>query len=282
MRRHRTACSVCHASERQPRRRRRSLSSSRRLAADARLQRIALVGRPRVVGAAQAPCGALASRATQKRAWRRELAARGRWCICKRPASTIGDRGSLSGESQTSRLGPTGPAFALARVSSATPETWLLVSGSGSLERRESGRRDCPCFVRAAVCVCPGALPLSAISGPSQASIRTPPSGRRHERAKTEGRTSPDAWFLGKQERRARPSSRPSRVTRQRVLPRVSKRRVRRGPNVELVRRCLRSHVAQVSDTELPRLVQRISRLEDPRVFRNARKGKSRGRCSRH
>ena len=34
-----------------------------------------------------------------------------------------------------------------------------------------------------------------------------PPPGRRHERAKSEGRTSPDdAWFLGKQERRARPS----------------------------------------------------------------------------
>ena len=51
--------------------------------------------------------------------------------------------------------------------------------------------------------------------------------GRRHERAKSEGWTSPDAWFLGEQERRARPSSRPSRVTRQRVLPRESKRRVR-------------------------------------------------------
>ena len=31
-------------------------------------------------------------------------------------------------------------------------------------------------FVKAAVCVCPGAVPLSAIAGPSQASIRTPPS----------------------------------------------------------------------------------------------------------
>ena len=48
--------------------------------------------------------------------------------------------------------------------------------------------------------------------------------GRRHERAKSEGRTSPDAWFLGKQERRARASSRPSRVTCQRVLPRASER----------------------------------------------------------
>jgi len=47
-----------------------------------------------------------------------------------------------------------------------------------------------------------------------------PPHGRRHERANSEGRTSPDAWFLGEQERRARRSSRPSRVTRQRVLPR--------------------------------------------------------------
>ena len=46
--------------------------------------------------------------------------------------------------------------------------------------------------------------------------------GRRHERAKSEGRADPHAWFLGKQERRARPSSRPSRVTRQRVLPRES------------------------------------------------------------
>jgi hypothetical protein len=50
--------------------------------------------------------------------------------------------------------------------------------------------------------------------------------GRRHERAKSEGRTSPDAWFLAKQERRARPSSRPSRVTRQRALPRDSERAV--------------------------------------------------------
>jgi len=37
-------------------------------------------------------------------------------------------------------------------------------------------------LVRAEVCVCPGAAPLSAISGLSAASIRTPPTRRKHER----------------------------------------------------------------------------------------------------
>jgi hypothetical protein len=71
---------LCHASERQPRRRGRSLSSSRRLAADARNQRIALVGSPRLVGADQAPPRALASRAlrspapvTPRRGWHPSL-----------------------------------------------------------------------------------------------------------------------------------------------------------------------------------------------------------------
>ena len=50
--------------------------------------------------------------------------------------------------------------------------------------------------------------------------------GRRHERANSEGRTSPDACFLGEQERRARRSSRPPRVSRRRVLPRDSERAV--------------------------------------------------------
>ena len=44
--------------------------------------------------------------------------------------------------------------------------------------------------------------------------------GRRHKQANSEGRTSPDACFLGEQERRARRSSRPPRVRRRRVLPR--------------------------------------------------------------
>jgi len=54
--------------------------------------------------------------------------------------------------------------------------------------------------------------------------------GRRHERATREGRTSPDACFLGEQERRARRSSRAPRVSRRRVLPRGSMRPVRSEP----------------------------------------------------
>ena len=53
---------------------------------------------------------------------------------------------------------------------------------------------------------------------------RTPPSGRKHEPATSEGGASPDACFLGEQERRARSSSRPPRVGLRRVLPRGSER----------------------------------------------------------
>jgi hypothetical protein len=56
---------------------------------------------------------------------------------------------------------------------------------------------------------------------------RTLEIGRRHKRANSEGRTSPDACFLGEQERRARRSSRPPRVRRRRVLPRECERRGR-------------------------------------------------------
>src|SRR5450755_1268381 len=43
------------------------------------------------------------------------------------------------------------PAFVFAQVFRLRSFPWLLVSGSGSLERRGSGLRDCPCFVIAAV-----------------------------------------------------------------------------------------------------------------------------------
>ena len=66
-------------------------------------------------------------------------------------------------------------------MSLARPPPLLLIARSSSLNRWFGKDRRCRWFVRAAVCVCPGAVPLSAISGPSQASIRTPPSGREHE-----------------------------------------------------------------------------------------------------
>jgi hypothetical protein len=59
---------LCHASERQPRRGRRLLSSSRRLGPGARNQRIPLVGNRRLVGAARALSRAVASRAKHKHA----------------------------------------------------------------------------------------------------------------------------------------------------------------------------------------------------------------------
>jgi len=63
--------------------------------------------------------------------------------------------------------------------------------------------------------------------------------GRRHERANSEGRTSPDACFLGEQERRARRSSRPPRVSRQRVLPRDCASQGRRPHGARPPRSCL-------------------------------------------
>ena len=98
---------------------------------------------------------------------------------------------------------------------------------------RESSKRSsasvgagAPSRGRAITRVAGGARLLAVESDRADVVDRTLETGRRHERAKCEGRTRPDAWFLGKQERRARLSSRPSRVTRQRVLPRESTREV--------------------------------------------------------
>ena len=66
------------------------------------------------------------------------------------------------------------------------------------------------------------AQPGRARSAASSAVTAALATGRRHQRAKSEGRTRPNACFLGEQERRARLSSRPPRVSRLRVLPRES------------------------------------------------------------
>ena len=92
------------------------------------------------------------------------------------------------------------------------------------------------------------ALQSRGPSGRESRSSRAAPSprtfgcGRRHERANSEGRTSPDACFLGEQERRARRSSRPPRVSRQRVLPRdcASQGRRPHGPRPARSRLCSR------------------------------------------
>ena len=62
---------------------------------------------------------------------------------------------------------------------------------SGSVASPVGTSRECCCLVRAAVCVCPGAGSLSAISGRSQASIRTPPLGRLRQRGRFAGRPNP-------------------------------------------------------------------------------------------
>jgi hypothetical protein len=71
------------------------------------------------------------------------------------------------------------------------------------------------------------AEPARDQSSRGQPRTLTVATGRRHKRANSEGRTSPDACFLGEQERRARRSSRPPRVRRRRVLPRECERRGR-------------------------------------------------------
>ena len=80
--------------------------------------------------------------------------------------------------------------------------------------------------------------------------------GRRHERAKSEGWTSPDAWFLGKHERRARPSSRPSCVSRRRVLPRDCASQGRRLHGPRPGRSCLCSLWRPPDGESLLRVVQ--------------------------
>jgi hypothetical protein len=90
--------------------------------------------------------------------------------------------------SERSWTGGAGPALGDRRViPAAWGRAWHGRAGvAGSVRKQHSHPsprrwRDCPLFVTA-VCVCPGAVPLSAISGPSQASIETPPSGRWERR----------------------------------------------------------------------------------------------------
>ena len=107
----------------------------------------------------------------------------------------------------------------------------------------------------------PAALVLSPKSARPVAALVTIPLGRRHERANSEGRTSPDAWFLGKQERRARRSSRPPRVTRQRVLPRDCASQGRWPHGSRQARSCLCSPWRPPEGESLLRLVRCRRRL---------------------
>ena len=142
---------VCHASERQPRRRRRSLSSYRLLASDARNQRIAFVGSPCLVGAGQVPCRALASRALRSQHQRLQDGAAVRFYLCSDARAFTRSGGPGCGEKHVAAEGHASHLPSCSRgYSTPTAPAWLRMSAwSSASSVRPLSRRGCSADERA-------------------------------------------------------------------------------------------------------------------------------------